>query len=528
MESIEELRDELTRDTLESSWKSDLESTIEDEDERDRLLDWARDLRNEFLDFADVVEDPEEVRDALVNRYIELKCHWQMLNTKMQYQAVNTGQPDQSLMVKGSLVSKLLEQMENLLGGDEVADLTDFLADPLDALAADRVEKGKLSEFMDFVGELIVTGEMYNHLQDSLDDEAVSDEFTENLQSTNQAFQELSSELQESLLEIREIPIENHLQKYPVLVRKLHGGTNKDASVTLEGEDTTVDRKVIEELEAPVTALIRYIAEYSIQTTDRRKQNGKETEGEIKISVSRTGDDITITIETDGRPLTDRFLEELDDGEAELTLPPESHRTDDDLLSMMFGLGLTDSKMDRDRKGRELYEKIDDLRGSIKLLYNGADGIGVRITVPRTQSVIVVEGLQVRAGDEEFIVPLTSVIESLSLDQAEVTSVEDKGEAIQLRDKIFPMHELTELLDLPSGRDEDGPAVAMILRESGSEYALKVDEILGQQKVVVRQLGPVFQNIEYTTGSAMMGNGDICLVLDVRGLMDEIHDRNEH
>jgi two-component system chemotaxis sensor kinase CheA len=527
MESIDELKEELTRESLEDAWEKNLEGTIEDEGEQERLLEWVRDLRDEFLDFADVVPDPEEVRDALVHRYIELKCHWQMLNTKMQYQAVNTGQPDPSLMVKGSLVSKLLEKMENLLGGDEVADLTDFLADPLEALAADRVEKGKLSEFMDFVGELIVTGEMYNHLQESLTEEDVSDEFTQNLQSTNQAFQELSSELQESLLEIREIPIDNHLQKYPVLVRKLHGGSERQASVNLEGEDTTVDRKIIEELEGPVTALVQFFAEHSIQPPDRRKQNGKEPEGSIDIAVTRSGDDVIITLETDGRPLTDQFLDELSEEEnQEWPLPPETQRTDDDILSVMLALGRSVAVSPQDASGSELLSRVEKLRGTMKLTRNGADGIGIRLTVPRTQSVIVVEGLQVQAGQEEFIVPLKSVIESLPLNQAQITTIEDQGEAIQLRDKIFPMHDLADLLNLPSSGDTDEPDVAMILRESGSEYALKVDRILGQQKVVVRQLGPVFENVDYTTGSAMMGNGDICLVLDVKGLLGEINAGN--
>lgn len=117
MDFIEELNDELPLSGLESAWEDQLEGMIEEEPTREDLLEWVDGLRKDFLDFADAVDDPEEVKEALVTRYVELQCHWQMLNTKMQYQAVNTGQPDQALMVKGSLLSKLLEKLENLLGG---------------------------------------------------------------------------------------------------------------------------------------------------------------------------------------------------------------------------------------------------------------------------------------------------------------------------------------------------------------------------------------------------------------------------
>lgn len=382
------------------------------------------------------------------------------------------------------------------------------------------MEEGKLNDFMDYVGELIVTGEMYNHLQESLLDENVSDEFTQDLQSTNQAFQELSSDLQESLLEIRETPIENHLQKYPVMVRKAIGDTRKDIEVSLEGEDTAVDSELIEKLEVPLTTLIRYLVEESIDTTDRREDQGKSPQAEIELAVSRVGEEIVIGLRTDGEGVDEEALREQ--GPQIGMDPDDGAITENQMLNYMFRVGLDGTPESPTAPEDSLIDLVEDLRGSIELERNDPEGIEAELTVPRTQSVIVVEGLLVESAGEEFIVPLESVIESLSTKKAQRTSVEDRGEAINLRGDIFPVHELVELLNLPSSGSKAEEPVVMILRNGGHEYALRVDRILGQQKVVVRELVPVFSGVDYAEGSAMMGSGEICLVLDVAGLAEVV------
>ncbi|MFB6344940.1 MAG: chemotaxis protein CheW [bacterium] len=525
MDFIEETREQLTRDELEEQWKEHIDTTIEDEDVQEDLLEWIRGLRDDFLDFMDVVQDPQEVREALVDRYIELKSHWKMLNTKMQYQAVNTGQPDPPLMVKGSLVSKLLEKIENQLGGDEVADLTEFLSNPMEILQSVRVDEDELDQFMDYVGELIVTGEMYNHLENSLAKNSidVDADFTQNFQSTNQAFQELSSDLQDSLLEIREVTLENHLNKYPVLVRKLIEETDRDVEVDLSGEDISIDSKLIEILERPLTALVQYFALEDIKPADEREEAGKDPQGTIQISVDQSGDEVVFEVSSDGQGFDLNILQGALAGEAEDF--ERSNYANKEILRTILKIGL--ETRDNDDKetssnGQEMIDRIEDVRGSIEFQEND-EGFTIRISIPRTQSVVVVEGLLIRAADQQFIVPLESVIETLSLEKVPTTTVEDHKEAINLRGDIFPLHDLSSLLNLQEPDDTEATKpMVMVLEEGGMEYSLKVDEVVGQQKVVVRDLGPVFEQIDFTSGSALMGDGSICLVLDVRELVSDI------
>lgn len=521
MAFIEELKSQLQDEALVEDWESDIDGMIDSEDTRNELLDWITGLRDEFIEFVDIVDDEEEIYGALINRYIELKCHWTMLNTKMQYQAVNTGNPDQSLMVKGTLASKLLDKLENMLGGREVAELTDFLADPLEILRMDRIEEEKLGDFMDFVGELVVTGEMYKHLETSHAEENLSDEFLENLRNANQAFQDLSNDLQESLLEIREVQVENHLQKYPVIVRKKTHSMDKKVEVNLEGEDTEVDRQLIEKLDQPITALIHFLVEIDIETPKKREEAGKDPTGTIDITVERTGDDVVFTISSDGRNLDDdtvrnELMQNIDDSVDDFSSLNERER-----LESIFEIGSENLKNQEENSLKKL-DIIKDMGGNLELNSGDQDGIEIIFTMPRTQAVIVLDGLLVRSGDEKFIVPLDGVLESLSFDKANLTKVEDKKDAINIRGTIYPMHELGNVLNLKSSDDRENTPVVMILQESKDAYGLKVDEIIGQQKVVVRELGPVFNDVNYTSGSAVMGNGNICLVLDVDGLLGEV------
>jgi two-component system chemotaxis sensor kinase CheA len=533
MSIVENIEEQLRAEELEENWREAIESSVPDEDEHDALMEWIRSFRDEFLDYMDVVQDPEEIEDALVDRYIEIKSRWKMLNTKMQYQAVNTGQPDPALMVKGSLLSKLLERMENVLGGDEVADLTDFISEPMEYLSADLVEEEKLDEFMDFVGELIVTGEMYQHLENSMEQEDVSEDFAQNLQSTNQTFQELSGDLRESLMSIREISMENHLRKYPVMVRRMTDLDDREIDMTLEGEDTLVDKKLIQRLEEPLTEFIHNAVVHGIEPPEKREENDKDEEGEIRLSVSRSDDEIEIVIEDDGRGIDpDTVRNRLVEGGRESQDRVES--MDHSQLMAQFlqednrGVLRSGDYPDRENGLVAAIQEIEDLRGTVEIESEPGEGTTFSLVLPRNQSVVVVEGLQVRAGTQEFIVPLESVIESISMDKVQTTYVEDSQKAINLRGDIFPLFELRNVLGISARSEPDNnSSIVMLLEDKGEQYGLLVDEILGQQKVVVRELGPVFRNVEYTSGSAVIGDGTISLVLDVEGLFETIESSDQ-
>lgn len=138
MSIVKDVREALTKDSLDESWSEAIDSMIDEEGQAEELLNWVKEYRDEFLDMTEDVQDPEEIRTSLILRYIEIKCHWMILNTQMQYQAVNTGEADPEIMVKGSLISNLLEELEDFLDQEEVQQLTKFLSEPIDKLSGEE------------------------------------------------------------------------------------------------------------------------------------------------------------------------------------------------------------------------------------------------------------------------------------------------------------------------------------------------------------------------------------------------------
>ncbi len=138
MSIVDDVRKALSKDSLDESWKEAIDSMIDEDNKAHELLDWVKEYRDEFLNMTEDVQDPDEIRTSLILRYIEIKCHWMILNTQMQYQAVNTGGADPEIMVKGSLISNLLEELENFLDQEEIERLTKFLTEPIDKLSGEE------------------------------------------------------------------------------------------------------------------------------------------------------------------------------------------------------------------------------------------------------------------------------------------------------------------------------------------------------------------------------------------------------
>ena len=385
-----------------------------------------------------------------------------------------------------------------------------------------RVAEDKVDKFMDYVGELIITGEMYQHVAELLEAQQVDSTVISQVRETNQSFRELSDNLQESLLEIRRLPLNNLLKKYPVMARKLAADLNKEVEVKLEGEKVEVDKSLHEVLETPLTHLVRNSVDHGIETPEERLESGKEEVGEILISVSTTDEELHLKVKDDGRGLD---LQKIKSTAIESGLITEAEADEIDkseLLQYVFKSGFSTAEETTDVSGRGV--GLDSVRNSIKSIGGNisvdtakGEGTSWEILLPRAQTVVVEEGLVVRAEDQQFIVPLENVWESVSLDKAQVTRIEGRGEVLKLRDEIYSLCWLAEVVGLEKEKFTENQVV-LILREETESYALVVDEISEQKKVVVQDLGPVFQGVDYASGCAQLGDGTVQLILDVQGI----------
>jgi len=390
-----------------------------------------------------------------------------------------------------------------------------------------RVDEEKVDDFMNYVGELIVTGEMYRHLQQEIAGEPVDTEIRNQFKNTNQAFKDLSDNLQQSLMDIRKVEMDSLLKKYPVLVRKLSGKLDKEITVEIEGRDVEVDKSLIEQLETPLTHLVRNAVDHGIEDPDERERNGKSPEGTIHIRVEEQEEDLLVTISDDGSGLDADEMRRMCVERNILSEREAADQTYDEIIQYIFHSGFSTADEVSDVSGRgvgmdAVRESVQQINGEIDLESEPGQGTTVTISMPKAQAIIVVDGLVVEVDRYQFIIPIDRVLESISRDKADLTSVEDRGEMLNLRGTLYPLFRLREILGLDFRERQDGDRdVVMVLEEEDVEFSIIVDDILEQQKVVVKDMGPIFRNVDFVSGSAVMGDGRVCLVLNVEGLGKE-------
>jgi|GEM_PF-1160068 len=391
-----------------------------------------------------------------------------------------------------------------------------------------RVEESKVDQFMDYVGELIITGEMYEHLAETLNAHRVDTEIVSRVRETNQSFRALSDKLQESLLNIRRLPVNTLLKKYPVMARKLAGELNKQVELVLSGEEQEVDKSLLEILETPLTHLIRNAVDHGIESPDRRRELGKSESGKIEISVTANAEELVVEIEDDGSGLNLEKIKEAAINSGELTSAEAEKLTQNELVQFVFRSGFSTAEETTDVSGRgvgldAVADSIKSVGGDIDVETEPDQGTKWRLILPRAQTVVVEEGLTVHACDQRFIVPLDNVWESISLNKVNTTTVEGRGKMVKLRDNLYPIYWLRHIVDSTDCESQESSTdpVVLILKEEDVEYALVVDDISEQKKVVVQELGPVFKNVEYASGCAQIGDGTVSLILDVKGLQIE-------
>jgi len=376
-----------------------------------------------------------------------------------------------------------------------------------------RVPTEKIDLLINLVGELVITQAMLAQQAGGLDP-AICEKLLAGLGQLDRN----TRQLQESVMSIRMLPMDFVFSRFPRLVHDLAAKLGKQIRLDTIGADTELDKSVIEKIADPLTHLVRNSLDHGIETPEERIAAGKPAEGSITLKASHRGGNIVIEIIDDGRGLNrSKILAKARSNGLDVS----DAMSDGEVNQLIFAPGFSTAEVVTDVSGRGVgmdvvKKNILALNGQVDLASKPGQGTHITIRLPLTLAIL--DGMSIGVGNEVFIVPLASVVESLQAKTEDVRTVGGAGRVVRVRNEMVPLMALHDLVQLPINTAPEHNLFILIESE-GRKLALAVDELLGQQQVVVKSLESNYRRVPYMSGATILGDGRVALILDAAELV---------
>ncbi|MDA1041503.1 MAG: chemotaxis protein CheA, partial [Planctomycetota bacterium] len=376
-----------------------------------------------------------------------------------------------------------------------------------------RVDTQKLDGLVDLVGELVIAQSMVAR-------GAEARGVDEHLARSLGQLRGITADLQRTAMALRMIPIRGTFQKMTRLVRDLAGQLGKEIRLVVEGDDTEVDRTVIEEIGDPLMHMVRNAADHGIEAPAARAVAGKPTAGTITLRAHHQGGFVVIEIADDGGGLDPARLraKAIERG----LIPADAILDDHDALELIFAAGFSTAESVSDLSGRGVgmdvvRRNIERLRGTVGI--DSQPGAGTTFTIFLPLTLAIIEGLLVAVGDQQFILPAVNVRESFRPRPGDVTTVQGRGELVDVRGQLLPLLRLGRHLGMETAVADPTQAIVVVVEAGHDRRGLLVDTLVGRQEVVIKGLGETFTGHDSFAGAAILGDGRVGLILDTTALV---------
>ncbi len=426
-------------------------------------------------------------------------------------------------------VMDLIEAVRRLAMGPEASGVTLMAAPPPAAVVvADpgpaspvqaanqtvRVNIDKLDSLMDVVGELVIVQSQLNETARRFGAVAPT------LPGHVALLSRLTKELQHNAMSLRMIPIQPTFQKMERLARDLARGCGKKAVFTTTGGETELDRTMVEEIADPLVHMVRNALDHGLESVEERLALGKPETGTVSLRAFHQGGKVVIELRDDGRGLNREKI--LAKARQQGLVPPEAQPAPDEILQMIFLPGFSTADKVTAVSGRGVgmdvvRRNLDRLRGEVAIATEAGRGTVFTIRLPLTMAII--DGLVVRVGEHRFVLPSTSVQRAVKPAPENIVTIQGCGEVLDLRGRLIPLRRLERLYGITPVVGRPGDGIVVIVESSGKSCALVVDEMVGKQEVVIKNLGAYLQGHCHMAGAAILGDGTIALILDPGALL---------
>ncbi|MDX9869628.1 MAG: chemotaxis protein CheA [Candidatus Cloacimonadales bacterium] len=379
-----------------------------------------------------------------------------------------------------------------------------------------RVKTDKLDFLIDTVGELVISFNLISEDKNVL--KIHNHDFIKKISQLSRVV----SDLQNASMALRMIPLGNTLQKMKRVVRDYTNQNKKSILLHLEGEETEIDRNIVDSLYDPLVHMIRNSCDHGIEPNEEREMLGKSYNGNITLSAYHKGNSLVIDVIDDGKGIDkDKvYKKALEKG----FIKKEDNLSDDQIFKLIFHPGFSTVEQVSKVSGRGVgmdvvQEAIKSLSGNIDIISKAGIGSTFRLVFPLTLAIM--EGMLIKVEEQLYIIPIGSIQRSLKPVKSQINKIFNKGETLCIEDKLLPIVRLNKKFNLSQDQKNLDQCVLIIIQAGNKEYAIAVDELLGIQNVVVKNLGEYFKNLEGVSGATIMGDGRVGIILDTNELYFE-------
>lgn len=371
-----------------------------------------------------------------------------------------------------------------------------------------RVSLARVEMLNNVVGELVIIQTVLNQHRDEIHNPLM-------LKSLSQ-LAKLSKEIQTISMSLRMVPLKQTLQKMQRIVRDTSKALDKKVHLSLIGEETEIDKTVLEHLADPLVHIVRNAVDHGLESTEDRIKSQKSEEGQVSIRAFHEGNNLVIEIRDDGKGINPKVIREK--AIEKKVISANSTLTDDELVNLIFHPGFSTKAEVSEISGRGVgmdvvKTNIEKLSGEVKVVTELGKGSVFKVVLPLTLAII--EAMVTQVGDERYIIPLGQVFESLSPTPDIVHHVNGVGDCLKLRGQVIPMFKISSALQRPIKEKPIHEQIAIIVNSDDKSFAVLVDDILHQQQVVIKKLGDEIKNQKGFMGSSILGDGRPAFILDL-------------
>ncbi|MCM1155923.1 MAG: chemotaxis protein CheA [Roseburia sp.] len=379
-----------------------------------------------------------------------------------------------------------------------------------------RVDIEKLDNLMNLVSELIIA-------KNSLVSASATVEGNANSEVNDQIeyLESVTTSLHESVMKVRMVPIESVVTKFPRMIRDLSKKLDKKMELYMSGEETELDRTVVDEIGDPLMHLLRNSADHGLESAEVRKERGKPEVGSIFLDAYQDGNNVVIEVRDDGNGIDTEAVKNKAIERGVITPEQAEMMNEKEIIDLLFNAGFSTAKKVSDVSGRGVgldvvKSKIEALSGEVEVKTKLGEGSTWIIRLPLTLAII--QALMVVIGNEKYAISLGSIQTLEDISPEEVKLVQNK-EVIHLRDNVIPLVRMAEILDTESSKDPGENLIVVIVKKGDKQVGLVVDELIGQQEIVIKSMGKYINKSKIISGATILGDGEVALILDANALI---------